>query len=428
MIKLFPHFEFLEKKSRYTGWLVAPALAVLAIGLVVVGGLLNRLRGGWSGAQEPSEGYRWLLGAYNGMLVMLVCTFERWNMKKRVAFLVVVSLFLSLSYYADWDVYDGLGRPMSSRASVPTVGLFDWLIGTPHENWSFWQRFARDFAGLSLRGLMQTGAPGLLFYFFGYGWELFLSGLSMGALYAIGFSSPLGGPFSSGREFSELLWGMWTSAVLLFACLNYMRANAARMLDPYRRPGEYRFICSLACVLALLFTVSTVWFAIHRPRERVGFGQTAWGAAWCTLGLVAVLVLWLAHRMSLYSGLFPNATRAAGQTAASLGSAPSAPAGGAEPRRALFDSVDPGEVDTLFSTTTGERAYASIKANTSRRPASRSRSVHMVIPMDENDDQAHASLRDVCRMVPWVYGTHALRVWLVLNGLYACIMLALAVL
>ena len=97
-------------------------------------------------------------------------------------------------------------------------GYLDWLVGRQGEKWSINQRFIREYAGLSLQGLILTAPQGYLLEYLGYGWEYSLSGSLMGLVYYVGSQANLTNWKStflnSNIALSECLWGWFIWFVL----------------------------------------------------------------------------------------------------------------------------------------------------------------------------------------------------------------------
>jgi hypothetical protein len=53
------------------------------------------------------------------------------------------------------------------------IGIFDWLIGLPQDPPSYWERWSRDFVGMSWRGLFWTAPPGQSFVSLFGTWPIF---------------------------------------------------------------------------------------------------------------------------------------------------------------------------------------------------------------------------------------------------------------
>lgn len=158
-------------------WLMLILVAVVAI----LGAFLNRIRGGYLGPlpDVPSSILlhnslaRALFAVPLGAAVFLAV-----RRRHALVLAIAVSLFTLLSLYVGWGAYFSMGR--GDVGSEPRAGLFDAVLGSVQPQWSFWQRWTRDMAGMGLRGLVHTAVPGTLFYFYGYGSAYFLCGAFMG--------------------------------------------------------------------------------------------------------------------------------------------------------------------------------------------------------------------------------------------------------
>jgi len=247
-------------------------LGFVIMGIFVVGsGLLNRMRGGW----HPKDWFAWednlspawlmhdlfprlLIGLAYGITTALFCDLEPQGGKRLVLF-APMTVFTTFSLYTDWDTYMYLGT--NSDVSQLPMGVFDWLVGHPKQGWAYWERWARDLGGMCLTGLIQTAAPGIVLYLWGYGWEFMFSGLAMGFLYWTA-AAPIWGntpSFSHGYEIGELLWGIWTMIVLLLALWSHMK-------EKKRAPtsGISRILVSICTfIIFAIFAASITWFAIR---------------------------------------------------------------------------------------------------------------------------------------------------------------------
>ena len=66
-------------------------------------------------------------------------------------------------------------------------GVFDALLGADCDC-GFAKRWARETAGMALRGLQQTAVPGATLLAYGWGPTYLLSGVAMGWVYALAWS------------------------------------------------------------------------------------------------------------------------------------------------------------------------------------------------------------------------------------------------
>eukprot|EP00042_Codosiga_hollandica_P045095 m.453479 g.453479 ORF g.453479 m.453479 type:complete len:220 (-) comp56936_c0_seq7:3144-3803(-) len=176
---------------------------VQLLALAVVGGMLNRARGGWLDLSSLSYASQHVLpravvGLTSGSLVGLL--------SRNSLLGIVIGITMWASIYVGWGAYMSVGHSTSDYTS--RTGCFDWLLGRDEESWDFTRRWVREFAGMSLRGLMWTAPGGYIMYHMGYGWQFALAGAAMGSIYSISFESPSTLiNFSSGTEMAEFLFG-----------------------------------------------------------------------------------------------------------------------------------------------------------------------------------------------------------------------------
>ena len=223
--------------------LVALALVALALGF----GLLNRIRGGWVGSLSVT-----LPGSDDADLL------------RRLLFdvpcgVVVAALsgcpelgaaFALLMYFGNlpgWGCYFSMAHGLPELPpghgdcadDGARYGMFDWALGRPTFEatahgaaaWEHSRLYARDWAAMSMRGIVWLGPPGILLLSADFGPLFLLSGVTMAAVYEIGHDvsfpaatsgTPLAtflGNFGKGTPMAELLWGVAVAAWLLLALL-----------------------------------------------------------------------------------------------------------------------------------------------------------------------------------------------------------------
>ena len=204
------------------------AVACLFVGLAFVGGLLNRVRGGW----QPGG-----LCAKGGDL----CARMMFSVPSGIVFAALgggnlylcasIILFNYLGIIEGWGCYFNMARgwPLKPGDHADCVGeptrngMFDWFLGKPDMDWTFFQAWSRDWNGMSMRGLVWTVALGILVSAAGFrkskqrkvcyldgevAWAA--GGILMGLVYELGHDIPCTLPnFSQGTPLAEFLWGAW---------------------------------------------------------------------------------------------------------------------------------------------------------------------------------------------------------------------------
>ena len=267
-----------RRQPASCGWVV---LLLLMLALPIVGGVFNRIRGGWrplgtAGWMEDHSLSRLAtVGVPNGVLVGAASG----NPLLGVHF----GIFSFLGALPGWGCYfgmafgDSVGHPNDCAADPDRYGMFDWLVGKahppthdapPHDDamaavslghtldgsagdgsgegggsfaavpWPFWKRYLRDFAGMGLRGLIWLLPPGLGMQSAGYGPLVLLCGALMPVIYTLcwipngmdGAWKPWGACegkkagdsfpcFGGGPALGELLWGITMWVMFLAALL-----------------------------------------------------------------------------------------------------------------------------------------------------------------------------------------------------------------
>lgn len=175
------------------------------LALAIVGGLLNRARGGWlnlsqetSTAQNilPHMMFGIITGSFVGML------------GRRLKPGAVVAISTTFSLYVTWDAYVNVGR--NEYTYLDSAGCFDWLLGRDENGFDFTRRWTREFTGMTLRGLLWTMPGGYLLYHMGFGWQYALSGAAMGLFYNFGWiSDSTQYDFEYGPNYGDFLFGTW---------------------------------------------------------------------------------------------------------------------------------------------------------------------------------------------------------------------------
>ncbi|GMH96608.1 hypothetical protein TrVE_jg8156 [Triparma verrucosa] len=101
-------------------------------------------------------------------------------------------------------------------------GMFDLILGIPQLDWSWYRRWARDYAGMSLRGVVWTAPMGVGMRGWGDNDNTFsqMIGALMGLAYQCGhywvdWTEP---DFSKGSPAAEFIWG----AVMSVAFMAYV--------------------------------------------------------------------------------------------------------------------------------------------------------------------------------------------------------------
>ena len=197
-------------------------------------------------------------------------------------------------------------------------GAFDWLLGRQAYNWSNpdakTERFAREYSGMSLRGLIWTLPQGYVLEQLGFGWEYSLTGSVMPLLYFIGANTNtthvhghrLRELVDGTIAVSELIWGMWVWFVLIIACLSQSvrrariwiyRRNPAVGFKPFSRFETVMYksmnrpiirACyeSLVIVLTVIYSITVMFYSLVEQKDVRNKGQTFFGLFTSVLFLI----------------------------------------------------------------------------------------------------------------------------------------------
>lgn len=193
-------------------WWRTVATVVAVLGAAFGGGLLNRIRGGWTELpQFPSDDNfshdlvaRLVFGLPTGAILLVFGA----GRKRLVVPALVTAVWTTLSLFVGWGTYMAIGR--NPMAYTSRAGVFDWLIGAPAQDWDYTRRWVRDMTGMSLRGCLQTTVPGFVLYLYGYGSLYAFWGIAMGTIYELGWDIPFNPSslpnFVQGTPLAEFLW------------------------------------------------------------------------------------------------------------------------------------------------------------------------------------------------------------------------------
>lgn len=204
-------------------------------------------------------------------------------------------------------------------------GVFDWLLGRQEEGWNFTHRFVREYAAMSLRGLVWTAPQGYALQQLGFGWEYSLSGSLMGFIYYLGMKTPLvekesgfRKPFDGGIAYAEYYWGWWIWFVLTVCCLSQLirrlhiwiySKNQYLGFKPFStwEVIKYRSLNRTApraayevfmVALNIIFSGSVVYYSLVEQQDIRNKGQTFFGIFTGTLFL-ALVQGWVWSRIHL---------------------------------------------------------------------------------------------------------------------------------
>lgn len=180
-------------------------------------------------------------------------------------------------------------------------GYLDWLVGRQGQNWTINQRFIREHASMSIRGLLWTAPQGYLLEHLGFGWEYSLSGSLMGIVYYVGMQPNVTGLKSSYLDgniaLSEHLWGWYIWFVVSIVSLSQL-VRRTRLWVHRRNPylgykpfstwevlkydslnrSAFRIAYEiLMIILNLLYCCSLIFYALVEQKDLQNKGQTFFG-------------------------------------------------------------------------------------------------------------------------------------------------------
>ncbi|XP_035657998.1 uncharacterized protein LOC118403395 [Branchiostoma floridae] len=222
-------YLFYRKTSRCRRALVTSLVLCLLLGCCLLGGFLNRCRGGYVDFGSMM-GY-WPAHVTSRLIMAVPTGLAVWLASQNVRAGLVAFLMTWLGLYVGWGTYMSLGEDTAGYNS--RSGVFDWALGRQMQNWSYPRRVVRDYAGMSLRGLIWTTPQGYVLYHLGLGWCPSLSGALMGLVYFAGNHGDT--PLCKNTACSEYLWGIWVWLVLLTSSL-YGAVTRARASYPDVHP------------------------------------------------------------------------------------------------------------------------------------------------------------------------------------------------
>eukprot|EP01102_Stenamoeba_stenopodia_P005196 TRINITY_DN15719_c0_g1_i1.p1 TRINITY_DN15719_c0_g1~~TRINITY_DN15719_c0_g1_i1.p1 ORF type:complete len:425 (-),score=39.64 TRINITY_DN15719_c0_g1_i1:29-1303(-) len=314
-------------KRTYSGQFIGRCFKVVGpiVLLVIVsfgaGGLLNRIRGGFLSIPEVNTTstvdafnvffhdfnartvYALPTGILAGVLMREKNDVDPYHLRRYgVGTFVYVSTFLSLN--VGWGVYFGLGR--NPNGYLSRIGVFDWLIGHDCQGWNETRMFAVEFAGMSLRGLLQTVPSGLLLYSLGYGPDFAIIGILMGTVYEIGWLIPATDPnFGQGIPMSELLWGAFEWFCLSVVILTYRKSPTHSILRLLRKGSKIKKILFWVAIVVIdaILIGSSIAYGFVKQTDMVNQRQT-----W--LGMLSTTVLALLVQIVVFYFAFMTRRRA----------------------------------------------------------------------------------------------------------------------
>ena len=389
---------------RYgTVWALLDALvrAASVIMLAFAGGVFNRMRGSGGGALDLADWTSYWPEHALDRAVMAFPTGALLSVLTRESLAsFIVTLLTWASLIVGWGTYFGMG--VSNGGFVSRIGVFDWWFGREQLEWTLGERWVRDAAAMSLRGLVWTAPSGYLLHHRGLGWHYALAGAMMGPIYSIGQGAHFAGPskkngsensgggggggggggndgssngdfmFGAGVPWSESVWGTWLWAVLILACLSRPHMATGRRL--VRGVGYVHWFETGMCVFTAYLFASCIYYATVVQCDESNWVQTFIGLLVSTVALGAQQAYnyhgWRRGRAAVTAaaiegGSWPGTSRLS-VSAWSPGKAKAAstPAVGgvSRPRRPLRLPLDAGRPDTPGKAATAATATATAAA------------------------------------------------------------------
>ena len=165
----------------------------------LLGALLNRIRGGFL-LDLPKAARLGLLGLACALFVETPLD-PGWADS---ALRLLAGVLFGAMWVFGWGSYMDLGR--NPRGYLDDVECLDWLVGREEEGGGFVNRWIRDAAGMTLRGMMITVPAGIVTL----NGDLFFSGVGMALCYELAHHVPskIKG-LNQGPELGEALFGAW---------------------------------------------------------------------------------------------------------------------------------------------------------------------------------------------------------------------------
>ena len=206
-------------------------LLLLLVIIPPIGGLLNRIRGGWLGDNgwidmASSEGDVISRITLSSGTLMLVTVLSGGNLPLGLVYF----FWMWWAEMLGWGCYFGMAHGSQPKpgthgdcAGLDRHGMYDWLLGTTVAAWPHARRLRRDWVGMWLRGLNWLGPPGLATAAAGYGTAVIACGACLPVIYNadVWFITDQwmdNHHFSTGSPLGELIWGMfaWLAILVTF--------------------------------------------------------------------------------------------------------------------------------------------------------------------------------------------------------------------
>ena len=192
-------------------------------------------------------------------------------------------------------------------------GVFDWLLGRQQHDWNFTERFARDYSGMALRGLVWTAPQGYALQQLGFGWQYSLSGSMMSVVYYLGTKIHFNTTnrfFDGHIGYSEFMWGTWVWFILIVVCLTqlihrirgwvYAHSSTSSVSNPDSRWEKFKFeslnyaptqvLYDVSFILLwLIFAASLVFYSLIVQPDLRNKGQTFFGMFMAIISLLAFM-------------------------------------------------------------------------------------------------------------------------------------------
>ena len=201
------------------------SVAMLMVLLPILGGCLNRFRGGWQlfGLNPGDTLKRLSLALPTGFIFHIILGGDAWLG-------IALSVFSFLGLIEGWGCYFSMAEKFPWSVLHPHTdcaylehryGMFDFFLGKPNISWTREEAWNRDYAGMSMRGLAWTLPLGIAMHAGGHGSLWMLAGSLMGAVYHIGHHvhSKIEN-FKQGVQVAEFLFGASLYLLYTLAALN----------------------------------------------------------------------------------------------------------------------------------------------------------------------------------------------------------------
>jgi len=268
-----------------------------------IGAFVFRLDNGWLSFPQISSTSNWevLFSGLTTHLFMVgvsfgILTASAFKEKKkrdpygfkRFTLTLGAIFFTWFAMYLDVSPYSDMGR--DPNAHLKPIGIFDWLIGHPCEDFDFRRLWLHQSLGVTLYGLTVTAPFGMCLYYAGYSWEYLFSGVVISALYEIGFQISaynLSG-LNNGDSIGQALSGGWLCLVL-FVNLVGKYKNIRNLSVPFLY-GRNKFFGVWVTLIDLLYLGCIIGYSFANFKASLKYKQSLMALITLVTGLIVIQI------------------------------------------------------------------------------------------------------------------------------------------